>query len=301
MKNWKKIGLGLFLVLLFPYVTTLFLSGRIVKPDVSLSYSGKQILLEGEPVDAEQFLIYVIASQIPSDYEEEALKAQAVVSRSALYRSLENGVKKAEETGLSYVTLKQMKELWQGGFSEQYERIEQAVAQTACTTMIFDGQLTEGFFHRASAGKTRSGGEEYPYLPSVESSDVDMENYLVIRSFTNEELAKKLNDASPSGVFGASGLSQTVQVGKRDESGYVLSLEIGGNTWSGKDFAAALGLSSENFTMEQQEKGLKIICTGQGNGYGLSQWGANRMAKEGKSFEEILNYYFQNIEIHSGL
>ena len=301
MKSWKKIGLGLLLALLFPYGVTLFLNGQIKKPETELSYSGKQVILEGEAVDGEQFLIYVLASQIPAEYEEEALKAQALVSRSALYRALDSGAREAEETGLSYWTLQQMKEQWQGDFSENYERIEQAIAQTACETLKQNGAYIGGFWHRASAGMTRPGGENYPYLVSVESDDVDMENYLSIRSFTNEELADGLNEASGTKDYQASGLNQTIQIGSRDESDYVLSLQIGGKTLSGAEFAAALSLQSESFTVEQKENGLKIICTGAGSGYGLSQWGANRMAKEGKSCEEILNYYFQEIEICSDL
>ena len=301
MKHWKKYGLGLILALLFPYTVTLFLNGSIVEPEIQLSYSGKQIELEGEMIDAEQFLIYVLASQMPADYEAEAWKAQAVLSRSALYKSLEEGAARAEDTGLFYWTLEEMKKQWGGSFSDNYGKIEQAVAQTACQTIRYEGAYIENFCHRASAGKTRSGGEAYPYLPSVESNDVDMENYLVIQPFTNEELAKKLNEKTGTNEYSASGLNETIQIGSRDEAGYVTSLQIGQKEWTGADFAEALSLSSESFTVQQQPDGVKMICSGSGSGYGLSQWGANRMAKEGKTFEEILNYYFQNIEIHTDL
>lgn len=304
MKSWKKIGLGLFLALLFPYVTTLFLSGQVIEPETELSYSGKMVELEGEVIDGEQFLIYVLAAQIPADYEAEALKAQAVLCRTNLYQGLEAGISTAEdlaeEYGLSYLTLQDMKKRWQERFSDCYRCMEQAVAQTACQTVTYGGSYIEAFWHGASAGKTRSGGEAYPYLTSVESNDIDMENYLTIRTLSNEEMAKALKDAG-AGAVTAEGLNRTIQVGSRDEAGYVLSLEMGGLSLKGADFAEALGLPSESFTVEQQDQGLKFICTGAGSGYGLSQWGAVRMAQQGSTYEEILSYYLEEIEIRSDL
>lgn len=91
----------------------------------------------------------------------------------------------------------------------------------------------------------------------------------------------------------------TVQIVERDEGGYITAIQIGTALYKGEEIQEALGLSSPSFTIESFEDKIRIVCQGDGHGFGLSQWGAVQMAENGSTFEEILNYYYKNIELAS--
>ncbi len=91
----------------------------------------------------------------------------------------------------------------------------------------------------------------------------------------------------------------TFQLVGREKGGYVKEIQIGAHIYSGEEIRQALSLPSSSFTMEEREGKIRIICKGIGHGYGLSQYGADAMAREGKGAEEILKYYYQNIVIIS--
>lgn len=266
-------------------------------------------------LDVETYLVGIVARQIPAEYGLEALKAQAIIARTYIYGQMGEATEiKEEELGLKYPEEEQMESLWgRQKFVEYYDKISQAVRETKGMVMILDeGEdsseeklVSEPMFHRASAGYTRDGGDGYPYLKSVDSQqDVEAEGYLTIMEWEPKEVVRLMKEAAAENGTGDPDLTEgqvmdTIQLVSRDGAGYVKEIQIGTHIYTGEEIQTALGLPSAAFTLEEHEGVLRSICRGIGHGYGLSQYGAHKMAEEGKSAEEILKYYYQNIIIIS--
>lgn len=159
-------------------------------------------------------------------------------------------------------------------------------------------------FCRATAGRTRAGDEGHPYLQPVDCpKDVEADGYLQMLTFTRDEFAGKISGI-PDSSSGArpvepGQIPDSVQIVSRDDGGYVTALQIGGHDFTGEEVQYALGLQSSCFTLEPYEDGMRAVAKGIGHGYGLSQAGANARAREGWKAEEILTYFYKNIELIS--
>lgn len=299
----KEFGLMFSMFLLFilcPYLITLVWTGKVEgslkKQEI---YSGKTIIDDRysmTAMDMEDYLVGVVAAQIPADYEEEAIKAQAIIARTYLGNTM-NGLDEMAASSLSlpYWDNSECKKQWgKENYIKNFEKIKNAVYSTKGKTLSYEGGSMDPMFHRASVGMTRKGDESYPYLTPVASAgDVEIEGYLNITIWEPQEFAEKLNIDSPDH------LTENIQIVERDESGYVKTVQIKEQPVSGETVQQALGLPSTAFTIEIFEGKLRVICKGIGHGYGVSQWGASKLAGEGFAAEEILAYYYKNIEIIS--
>ncbi len=300
-KGYSAVLFGTILLFLFPYIVTLFVSGSISEEPEKIRESGKLIVRKGaygtEEVDLEEYAVGVAASQIPGTYEKEAVKVQLILARTYLCKAM-GEAERLEEAELSctYLDRAGREKEWGKEYGAIEEKFEAAAAETAGMVIRFEGGLADAMFHRASAGMTRDGGEAFPYLKSVDGSrDVDMEDYVTIREYPEAELAGAI-----TGIRGQSlgaGEALGLQIVSRDSAGYVTRVMAGTEEYTGEELAAALSLPSPAFSVSQTEKGLKFVVKGSGHGYGVSQWGANKMALEGKDAQTILNYYFQNITV----
>ncbi|MCI8513021.1 MAG: SpoIID/LytB domain-containing protein [Lachnospiraceae bacterium] len=290
------------LLFLFPYVFTLIYHGKADPISEELPKSGRSVLLaDGKTlVDLEQFVLYMAAAQIPEDYGAEALKCQAVLARTYLYREMgEERTIEAGELGAAYLDEAGMEKLWGNRYSENRRKYEEAVLATEGQTLRYEGAYLSGVFHRISAGTTRDGGEAFPYLKAMESpEDIQAEGYLSVRTLSFSEAAKALA-AQAGGGFSLSSetLLSQLQIVKRDGAGYVEEVLAGVRTFSGDEIASAFGLPSPCFSWEEYGGNLRITCKGQGHGYGLSQWGAKIKGENGYTYREILSFYFPGAEI----
>ncbi len=300
----RRFFLALLAVLLLPYVLTLAWSGQFrgVRERESPG-SGRRIYLEeGGYVDAEEFLVGVVARQIPAEYEPEALKAQAVIARTYVFRQMDGaGEVSAGELGLGDPGENSLETLWdKDHFAEYYEKIRSAVEDTAGQVLVCGGELIEPLFHRASAGATRNGDALHPYLSSVDSSfDVEAENYMTVLEWSPEELTGRMNadSAFPQISVSPGQLADTIQIVSKDRAGYVAQIQIGSHIYTGDEVRQLLGLPSSAFTLKDHEGKIRAVCKGLGHGYGLSQYGAHHLAAEGQSAEEILTYYYTGAEL----
>ncbi len=297
----RKILAAAGILLLFPYLITLFLTGKAVETPSALPESGKVILRSGgmgtEKIDLEQYATGMAAAQIPGDYEAEAIKAQIILARTYLYKVMGDSDSIEENAvGSVYLDYSGRKKAWGDAYTGYQEKFDRAAAESAGQVLTFGGSLIDSVFHRASAGRTRDAGEPFPYLVSAESGwDADMDGYVTIREISGGEIAEAVSGIRGQSLSGeeASGM----QISERDGAGYVTKISAGTETYSGEEIAEALGLPSPCFSMEKTETGSKFIVKGVGHGYGMSQWGANHLALEGKDAAAILSYYFQNTEI----
>lgn len=280
-KEWIITFFLLFLLL--PWLLTVFLSGREKCP------ISRQISLE-------EYVPGVTASQISWDSPKEAIKAQSIIARTNLYiRQREGKETEVLEAAADNIKSRKMnrQEL------ERFSVFQEAADQTGGLVLKLNDQLKEIPYHSLSQGKTRDGaevlGESYGYIPSVETpEDIDSPLYVEGCYFSVQELENRLKEEYPGFVFGENG---TVEVKNTDSTGYVTEIQIGTQVFPGEEVKEVLGLPSSCFTLQQMEGEIRFLCKGIGHGMGMSQYTAGKMAEQGKNYQEILSYFFPELQI----
>lgn len=264
LQRIKRICAILIIIVLLPYIITIFINGK--GQEVQNKSSAEEEALKAH-------CIGILASEVSSDYEEEMLKVQALLVRTTVY-------KEVEEKGNSIFE--------QEGFGKTgdvdrswYQKLEKIWDETTGEVIMYQDKLALVPFHQVSNGKTRVGAEvlgseEYPYLKMIECpKDVEAENQMVSK-FIHVKGAK---------------------VEKYDSAGYALIVKAGEETVSGESFRDTYGLASSCFELQEFQENTRVITKGLGHGLGLSQYTANEMAKEGKTYKEILQFFFEGTEI----
>lgn len=310
----KRFLAVLSVMVLIPYVTTLAWTGRlggaddpgIVRewedgmkenrsPAVIIRQNGREF-----HISVEEFLVPVLAAQIPADFGPETLKAQAILARTYIYREMDGAEEIPEEAlDMDALSRSQMDKLWgKSNFSEMYGNIRTAVRETEGMYAVYEGTVIEPYFCRAASGKTRAGDQEHPYLIQADSpGDLLADGFLMITVFTAKTMAERINGIPDSISVGAGQLPEEIQIVERDEAGYVKQVQIGQKTYSGEDVQYALGLPSSCYSFENMDGKIRVTCKGIGHGYGFSQAGAREYEKAGHDYRWLLDHYFQNVEI----
>ncbi|MCD7893934.1 MAG: stage II sporulation protein D [Erysipelotrichaceae bacterium] len=243
-------------------------------------------------IELEVYLIGVVAGEMPVDFEIEALKAQVVASRTfVLSRNLSVDNTTNSQVYLDNDTLLQQ---WGNQYNNYLAKIQQAIDETSYEVMMYDGQYVSALFFSCSNGQTVNSEdcftEEVSYLQSVDSHwDEKLDpNYIQTKTFSKNELAtlfhETLNDISITAYT---------------DSGYVKSVIVNDTTYTGREIREILSLASSCFSIKLTSDGYVFTTYGSGHGVGMSQYGAQGMALEGYSYEDILKHYYQNIEIKS--
>lgn len=285
------------ITLLFGNESSLPVSGDSDQPSGQVSMGDG-----GQTIDLQEYLIGVTAAQLPGDYCLEAVKAQMILNRTYYYRVLGDRTNlSAGELELEYWSEAERAARWSAeGYTDAEKVFRQAAVETSAQVMTCQKELAVGMYHPASAGKTRDLSETYPYLCSVESAyDRQMDGYLTVIEYGSAVLSQKLNAAWDLELTENS-LKNSLQILEKDEAGYVESLLVGTEIVDGDALADCLNLPSCAFSFQwPEEDRLSIVCLGRGHGYGMSQYGANGLANEGKTALQILQYYFQNVTIET--
>ena len=296
------------IVLLVPFLLTSILTGQnkaglINKLEFTIYYDLNGVKKE---LSFDEYLLGVVAANMPAGYHMDALKAQAVIARTyALYNiqllSEERAGQKSfstSELGLSYIGLDMLEQFWgSDSYQEYFSKFENAVYATRGEVLVYEGELILPVFFDTGSGFTRNASEAWgvdiPYLVSVPSKqDVTSTNYLKIMESPVSDFIATLKSHYPALELSEEDFFEIVKINSRDSAGYVLKINLGNITVSGEEFAKAAGLPSNHFYIENYEGNVRIICNGSGHGIGLSQYGANAMANEGCSYKEILEYYY---------
>ena len=279
--------------LLFPYTMT------ILCFDTGLmSYQPEDlycVVLENEEtVSAEQYLVGILAQEIDPSMEQETLKTQAILARTWLYRAIGTKTSVSEsELAIHAMTLSQMKSVWGEDEYLYYEKLHAAVVETAGQCLYYDDELAAPLFHKISAGMTRFDQTgSCPYLVGVDCVyDVESPGYQTVKQFTREEFAGRLNQIDKARQLAAD-VALTL-----DAQGYVMNLQVSEISFSAEEAALALGIPSLWFRLEDYADTIRVIAKGIGHGYGMSQYGADRYAGEGRDYKWILQHYFQGCEV----
>lgn len=264
-------------------------------------------------IDIDEYLIGVVAGEMPASFEEEALKAQAVAARTYVYYKqalMDSG--KADNIHSqsvvcddhthckAYIDL-QNKNPWGQSYDIYYNKIKNAVLETSGEYIIYNDEPIAAVFHSASSGNTENAkdvwGSDFSYLVSVQSDgSKDSPNYLSSISVSFEDFKKIILEKYENAVF-EDDPKTWFKASTRSDSGGVISVYVGGVLVKGSDIRTLFSLNSTNFTVEYTDTTVVFNTKGYGHGVGLSQYGANGLAKEGKTYEEILKWYYTGTEI----
>lgn len=298
MKKWKEWLYIVLTSILLPCILTLLISGTDEK--AGRKTSGITIEMEnGEKVDMEEFLLYMIAGQVSLDSHKEVLKTQCVIARTNLMREL-NGKKegKAGELNITYLTPEKFhNSLGKVKKEEVLKKLNQAIGDTYSYIITYDGEPIEALYHYVSAGTTVSGeeifGKARPYLIEVDSSqDVEAEEYMTLSEWTGRELLAKLQGVGIGKEYTTDTIFSALKIEEKTKNGYVKKVAVGKETISGDEWKSLFGLNSSHFYLEEQDGQLRMIVLGKGHGVGLSQYGAGKLAEEGWGWRDILMKYY---------
>ena len=264
------------------------------------------VLRGGEPVKTTlaAYLPGVVAAEMPVSFETEALKAQAVAARTYILDRAAHPVEAHPEAAVcddpgcccAWISEDAMRENWGREFRRSRAKIRAAVRETAGQRLIYAGEPIRAVFHSASAGRTESSEALWgplPYLVSVESPETaaDVPGFETEVRLTPEELRAAVSAAYPDIALPEDPAAWLGEAGT-DASGRVSSLAIGDQTVSGAEARALFSLRSTAFTVSFADGEFVFTVRGSGHGVGMSQYGANVMAKNGASYAEILAHYY---------
>jgi len=268
----------------------------LVMPEVTvrLKLTATEEIIE---IPLEEYIIGVVAAEMPALFHEEALKAQAIASRSYALSKLDiNREFDLVDTVANqvYISVEQMKEKWEDDFEIYYERIKSSVEATRNMVLVHNNQIIIAYYFAMSNGFTEYSElvflEARDYLKSVESvwDNDSVRNYSVETRMSRREFCDKLEVECRS-------LSAIIT--DRSDSNRVNEIKVNNTIFRGTDFRHKLGLRSTDFDIEIRSEFIYITTRGHGHGVGMSQRGANGMANAGKTFQEILKHFYQNVEI----
>ncbi|MBR4282882.1 MAG: stage II sporulation protein D [Clostridia bacterium] len=261
---------------------------------------------------AEEYLFGVVAGEMDITFEEEALKAQTVAAYSlALYRkekrekSPDESIMNADVTADSridqaFLTKEQVKEKWGSNYEQYSKKLEGIISSVQGKYLTYKGEIAQTVYHDTSSGKTETAenmwGSAIEYLVSVQSvGDILSPQYLTKISVPNDEFVRLLSENEVE--ISANKLKTEIEIASRTESGTVLSVKFGEKSLKGTKIREIFNLRSANFDISFADNKVEFTVRGYGHGVGMSQYGANEMAKQGSSFEDILKWYYKGCEI----
>lgn len=253
-------------------------------------------------IPMEEYLVYKLSDVIPEDYETEALKAQAVLLRTELIQAF-------KEEGYNNVLLNgEGMDSWYEADTEsgEYQEYRRAVEETDGVYLIYQGEAIQASYFKISSGKTRDAAEVWntdrcPYLRSVScAQDKAAQDYSSTVRISKTDYLRKLQSRI-QGEFTREELWNGIQL-TYDSAEYVTNVSFSGEKGGeeqidGETFRYLFGLPSASFEMEQEETQVLFRVKGVGHGFGMSQYGANCMALNGKTYDQILQEFFYRTEL----
>ena len=260
IRKFLKLLVLLSLLVIMPYGIVLYLNEDFPATKSEVSDFDQQL---------EDYCLQVLASEVSSDYEDEMLKVQAILVRTTIYKEVEENGREAIQ-----VADKDIDFLW-------LQRLKKAWDQTEGQVIMYEDELALAPFHQISSGKTRSGedvlgSENYPYLQSLEC---------------------QMDISAPNQIENVMIPVKEIEIKEWDKAGYVMEVLVDGEEMTGEEFRQIYGLASSCFEFQIFENDTRIITKGIGHGLGLSQYTANQMAINGKTSDEILQFFFPGTEI----
>jgi len=250
---------------------------------------------EIQEINLEEYIVGVVAGEMPASFHEEALKAQAIASRTFAMYKLEKGNKEYDlETTVDdqvYINESEMKNKWGSDFDFYYKKIKDAVKETINLVMKKNNKLFKSYYFAMSNGQTADSVSVFKEntIDSVSSpwDNESLNKFIVTTEYNLNELSNKLNEKDINNI----------KIISRDKTNRVEKVSVNDKIYTGIEFRHLLSLRSTDFDIEIKNNKCYITTKGYGHGVGMSQYGANGMAKDNYKYDEILKYYYQDIEI----
>ena len=315
-----------FLCFLIPILFTKKSEPKEIKSNVEIEYKEEPSLYdygeynkvkllhtktgEVEELDLDQYLLGVVSSEMPASFEIEALKAQAVVARTyTIYKITEE--KKHENADIcddskccqAWISKEDRFARWNEEERESnWSKIEEAVNSTKGEIVKYEGKPINAFFHSNSGGTTDTatavwGGANYPYLQAVETSGEDAyTQYSSEVVLSKEEFANKIREYHSEFQIDYS-LENQIEILSYTEGERVKEIKIGNLNLSGVEIRNIFKLKSAKFEINIDGENIKFNVIGYGHGVGMSQTGADSMARQGKNYEDIIKHFYTGVEI----
>ena len=255
---------------------------------VNLEYNN-QIL----DLSMKDYLIGVVGCEMPASFNDEALKAQAIAARTFAYNFINNDIIKITTGAQCYLDNNKLKDKWQDDYDTYYNKISNVVNCTNNLVIKYNNEIIKSYYYAMSNGKTEDSlavfNQNLPYLTIVDSPfESTLKNFEVETSLTYDNFCNLLS-INPCEI----NISNIV----RDESDRVESLIINDIKYSGIDIRKKLSLRSTDFNIDTKDNEIVVTTKGYGHGVGMSQYGANYLANQGMNYEEILKYYYNDVDI----
>ncbi len=266
-------------------------------------------------IDFEEYIKGVVASEMPAEFNSEALKAQAVSARTYLLYRLKKYPDGHPDhpdapvcTGIHCQAWNSKDDLIashdEGWYEQYWGKIENAVASTKGQILTYDNKIIEPLFHSTSGGRTENSEDVFsasvPYLRSVESPyEGEAPRMHGSIKLSVDEFINKIKSVYGDLNISRNNLDEKIVLGEVSEGGKIKTIYIDNKEVSGREIRSLFNLNSTSFNFIQSGNEIEIVTTGYGHGVGMSQWGAEGMADEGYDYEEILKHYYTGIEIVS--
>lgn len=294
MKNTILLIIVVFLSVFYKDIRSTIKSASFFSPTIKVKN------IEDDKVQTkkiEDYVISVVAAEMPASFEIEALKAQAVAARTFAYFKMNQNNQDYDVTNdtdsQASITIDQMHEKWQDKFDYYYSKVRNAVEFTKDEVIVYNGEIISSYYFAMSSGMTENSisvfNEQKDYLISVNANeDTSLEKYAVETVVAKNDFCLKLG-------ISACDLNN-IKI-EYDDSKYVKTMQVGNNTFNGIQIRKIFGLRSAAFDITDAGSDLIIRTYGYGHGVGMSQYGANNMAKNGNSYKDIIGHYYTGVEI----
>lgn len=299
----KKILLLTCLIIFVPFIiVTVFIKDEEIK---LIYQSNMKVRVKRNEtneiiqVPFEDYIVGVLAGEMPVSFDIEALKAQAVASRSYVMKQMYYNKDKEYDVidtvkNQVYLDYDYLKDAWKEEYTTKINKIKKAVLETYNEYLEYNGEVVDAMFFSTSVGKTENSEEifnnQVPYLRSVDSTwDSISPVYEVNYTFEAKDFYTKLNQEYSEKLY--------TEILEKTSTGRIKKIKINNLTYDSSEIVKDLNLKSNYFTIRQEDNTIYIKTKGYGHGVGMSQYGAEAMALNGFSYKEILEYYYQGTKI----
>ena len=263
-----------------------------------------------EELPLDTYLLGVVSAEMPANFEQEALNAQALVARTYTLYTIINSHKHenadiCDDSSCCQAWISKENRLakWEESLREEnWNKIEKAVNTTKGKVITYEGKVIDAFFHSNSGGITETpaevwGGTNYPYLQSVETSGEDgYSQYSSEVTLSKEEFKNKILEKHSDLILDYNA-ENPIEITEYTDSNRVKTIKAGNINISGVEMRSILGLKSTNFNFKIDGDNIIFSVIGYGHGVGMSQTGADSLAKNGSNYEEIVKHFYTGVEI----
>lgn len=254
----------------------------------------------------EDYILGVVAGEMPASFHVEALKAQALAARTYTMLRMRQfgggGCSKHPEAEICTDSAHCQAYKNPAAVKKDLDKLKEAVYGTAGQVIVYDNKLIDAVFHSTSGGKTENSEEiwssKVPYLRSVISNyEEHSPKYVAQQEISIDNFIQSMKKLDPEVKINKKNIKNEIKVVERSEGGRITKIKIGDKTFDGMDVRNALGLNSSNFNYTLGLGKITFTVIGNGHGIGLSQYGADGMAKNGAGFRDIVMHYYQGVDI----